>query len=340
MYDLRIKNCKIIDGTGAPWYSGSVAIKDGHIAKIERSDGIEEEKACETVDAKGLYLSPGFIDIHSHSDTSLMEYPKAESRIFQGVTTEIGGNCGMSVAPVSKDPKKEDELKAYMGEMTYDWNRIGEFLDKVQACGPSVNFGTIVGHGTLRIAAMGFENRKADAEEMNTMKSLLKESLEDGAFAMSSGLIYPPGCYADTEELAELAKVLPSFDAFYATHMREEGAKVVDSVKEAIEICRRSGASLEISHHKVVDKKGWRTACRETTALIEEARESGLDVWADQYPYCASSTTMDSNIPKWAFEGGMEKLFQRLKDPKTRAKLMKKAMPAMSAGGAISMSAM
>lgn len=325
MYDVLIRNCRIIDGSGSPWYRGCVAIKDGRIAKVFRACPKETQEAERMVDGEDCYLAPGFIDIHSHSDTSLLKYPLAESRVLQGVTTEIGGNCGMSAAPVSSDPKKKEALRAYIGDMDYDWNSLGEFLNRIETKGTGVNFGTAVGHGTVRIAVMGFDNRKAEPEEMAAMKKLLQEAIRDGAFAMSSGLIYPPGCYADTDELAELSSVLPEEGAFYMTHMREEGIDVVKSVKEAIEICRRSGAPLQISHHKVTYKDGWETLCKETTALIEEARTAGLDVTADQYPYCASSTTLDSNIPEWAFEGGMEALFARLENPEIREQLKKES---------------
>ena len=318
--DVLIRNCRIVDGTAAPWYRGDVAVKDGYIIKTGKIDP-ESFSAAKTVDACDCYLAPGFIDIHSHSDTTLLKYRLAESRVLQGVTTEIGGNCGMSSAPVSPESDKKADLEAYMGEMPYNWNSLGEFLDRIEEAAPSVNFGTAVGHGTLRIAAMGFDNRKPAVDEMNVMKDLLRRSLCDGAFAMTTGLIYPPGCYAKTDELIELSKILPEYGALYMTHMREEGAHVVDSVREAIEICRQSGASLEISHHKVTYKPGWGKSCRTTLTMIEEARREGLDVTADQYPYRASSTTMDSNIPQWAFEGGMEALFDRLKDPETRAKL-------------------
>ena len=303
--DVLIRNCRIVDGTAAPWYRGDVAVKDGYIIKTGKIDP-ESFSAAKTVDACDCYLAPGFIDIHSHSDTTLLKYRLAESRVLQGVTTEIGGNCGMSSAPVSPESDKKADLEAYMGEMPYNWNSLGEFLDRIEEAAPSVNFGTAVGHGTLRIAAMGFDNRKPAVDEMNVMKDLLRRSLRDGAFAMTTGLIYPPGCYAKTDELIELSKILPEYGALYMTHMREEGAHVVDSVREAIEICRQSGASLEISHHKVTYKPGWGKSCRTTLTMIEEARREGLDVTADQYPYRASSTTMDSNIPQWAFEGGME----------------------------------
>ena len=308
MFDKVIKNVRIIDGSAAPWYRGDIGIQDGRIRKI---GCIAQEE--NTVDGGDLYAAPGFIDIHSHSDTTLMEYPQAESRILQGITTEIGGNCGLSTAPVSHDPAKKEMLRAYVGDLSYEWNTVGEFLDKMEQAPISVNFGTEVGHGSIRVAAMGFENRKPTSGEMETMRALLREALEDGAFAMSSGLIYPPGCYADTEELAELCKELVPYGAFYATHMREEGEQVVEAVKEAIEICERSGAPLEISHHKVIKKSVWQVHCKTTIALIDQARRRGLDVKADQYPYCASSTTLDSNLPAWAFEGGMEALFDRMR---------------------------
>lgn len=323
MFDTVIKNVRIIDGSNAAWYRSDIGIKDGKIAKIGIVDLPKRDELGDTtvVDGKDLYAAPGFIDIHSHSDTSLMEYPKAESRILQGVTTEIGGNCGLSTAPVSADADKKEMLRAYVGDLSYDWQSVAGFLDKMEETPISVNFGTEVGHGSIRIAAMGFENRKPTAEEMAKMRELLRESLADGAFAMSSGLIYPPGCYADTDELAELCKELPAYGAFYATHMREEGVNVVESVKEAIEICERSGAALQISHHKVTKKSVWQLHCKTTIALIEQARRRGLDVKADQYPYRASSTTLDSNLPSWAFEGGMEALFARIQDPESRERM-------------------
>ena len=321
MFDTVIKNVRIIDGSGTPWYRGDIGIQGGRIRKI----GCITQEEGNIVDGGDLYAAPGFIDIHSHSDTTLMEYPQAESRILQGITTEIGGNCGLSTAPVSHDPAKKEMLRAYVGDLSYEWNTVGEFLDQVEQVPISVNFGTEVGHGSIRIAAMGFENRKPDEAEMETMRHLLRESLEGGAFAMSSGLIYPPGCYADTEELIELCKELAPYHAFYATHMRGEGENVVESVKEAIAICERSGAPLEISHHKVVKKSVWQVHCKTTIALIDQARRNGLDVKADQYPYRASSTTLDINLPAWAFEGGMEALFARIRDPKTREKMRRES---------------
>ena len=325
MYDLLIKNVRIIDGTSAPWFRGQVAVQDGKIVKVSAGTGETGETAKEVVDGKDCYLVPGFIDIHSHSDTSLAAYPQAESRIFQGITTEIGGDCGLSVAPVSRDPQKKQLLRDYVGDLDYRWETVAEFLDTVEKLHASVNFGTAVGHGSIRIATMGFEARKPSETEMDTMRTLLRQALEDGAFAMSSGLIYPPGCYADTEELAELCRELPRYGAFYETHMRDEGEGVVDSVQEALETARRSGAPLQIAHHKVIRKSVWQVHCKTTIALIDQARRQGIDVKVDQYPYTASATTLDSNVPLWAFEGGVEAMLARLQNPETRARIKAEA---------------
>ena len=318
MYDIIFKNVRVIDGTSAPWFRADVAVKDGRICRV---GAIKDASARQIVDGKDQYLAPGFIDIHSHSDTSLPAYPQAESRILQGITTEIGGDCGLSVAPVSHDPEKKKQLQDYVGDLDYTWNTVGQYLDTLEAQKTSVNFGTAVGHGSLRIAAMGFDARKATEEEMAQMRGLLREALADGAFSMSSGLIYPPGCYADTDELAQLCEELVPFGAFYETHMRDEGDCVVDAVAEALEIARRSGAALQIAHHKVTRKSGWQVHCKTTIAMIDQARRQGMNVKCDQYPYSASATSLDSNISLWAFDGGMEALFERLRDPQTRAKL-------------------
>ncbi len=322
MYDTIIKNVRIIDGTAAPWQRGSVAIKDGRIHKV---GAIPNAEANEIVDGEDLYLAPGFIDLHSHSDTSLQKYPLAESRILQGITTEIGGNCGMSVAPVSTDAEKKKQLQDYIGDLTYNWETIGEYLHLLEAQKLSVNFGTAVGHGTIRLAAMGFDARKPTETELAAMRSLLRGALRDGAFFLSSGLIYPPGCYADTDELAALAEELVPFGAFYATHMRDEGDHLVEALSEALEIAKRSGAPLQVSHHKCTRKTGWQVSCKTTIAMIDRARREGMDVQADQYPYSASATSLDSNVSLWAFDGGMEALFHRLSDPITREQLKQEA---------------
>lgn len=319
MYDLVIRNVRVIDGSSAPWFRGWVGVKDGVIAAV--GTGSAPGDARETVDGGDRYLTPGFIDIHAHSDTRLQGCPTADSRILQGVTTEIGGLCGLSVAPVNHDPARLKQLRDYVGDLDYSWETVGQYLDVLEDVGTSTNFGTAVGHGTLRIAAMGFDARPAEPAELETMKALLRRALEDGAFCLSSGLIYPPGCYAGADELAELCRELVPYGAYYETHMRDEGEGVVEALQEALEVCRRSGAPLQISHHKVTRRSVWQVHCKTTVALIDQARRQGLDVQADQYPYSASATTLDSNAPLWAFEGGVEKLLSRLQDPALRPRI-------------------
>ena len=198
--DFILKNCRLIDGAGGPWRRADVGVKDGRIAFTGKAP--ENAEAEEVIDCEGLYLAPGFIDIHSHSDTTILDNPAAESRILQGITTELGGDCGISAAPVSGDPSKRKLVKDYVGDMEYNWSSVGEFLDVVEEAGPSVNFATAVGHGTVRIGAMGFDDREPDEAEMNEMKDILRKALEDGAFCLSSGLIYPPGVFSKTDEIA------------------------------------------------------------------------------------------------------------------------------------------
>ncbi len=318
-YDLLINNVRIIDGTGKPAYKGSVAVCDGRIAAVRDCDNLT---AKETVDGGGQYLSPGFIDIHTHSDKTLLYYPMAESRIFQGVTTEFGGNCGTSMAPLGKRRKYRKLLCEHLGRNSVKWRSLDDYLRMLETSGTSVNFGMGVGHGTLRIAAMGFDDRTPEADELQEMKRLLQQSIEEGAFFLSSGLIYPPGCFADAEELSALAEVAKSGDIPYMTHMRNEGIEIVSALEEALKVSRATGVATQISHHKVMGKAGWGKLCRETTAMIEEAREEGFDITVDQYPYTASSTSLYTCLPTWAYEGGISRLVNRLKQPDMRSKLV------------------
>ncbi len=297
MLDLVIKNARVIDGTDSPWFRADVGIKDGFIAAV----GKISEDAKEYVDAEDNYLTPGFIDIHSHSDDGILEHPQNESRILQGVTTELCGNCGDSLAPNEKG-------------LT-----MAEFLDTVEKAQPSTNFAMLVGHGTVRAIAMGYDDREPSEEELEKMRSLVRESMQGGAYGISTGLIYPPGSYAKTDELIEVVKAVRDYDGFYATHMRGEGKPVISSTKEAIEIATKAGVPLEISHHKVTYKPDWQVSCFMTTALIERARRNGLEVTCDQYPYRASATSLSIDIPAWAFNGGVSALMERLKNEETRA---------------------
>lgn len=327
MFDLIIRQARIVDGTGSPWFLGDVAVQDGRIAAIATH---LKGDAKSVVDATGLVLTPGFIDIHSHSDFALPIDGSAESRLLQGVTTEIGGNCGMSPAPVV--PDQLEMIKKYTAFLTqglsWDWSSYGEFLQAIEMNHPAVNFGGLVGHGTLRVAAMGFDNRPPQPEELQKMQALLDASMSEGAFGLSSGLIYPPGCYADTDELAEVAKAVAPYGGFYETHMRDEGDGILQSIDESAEVGQRAGVPVQIAHHKVVGRHNWGRGV-DSQARIAEWRAKGLDITNDQYPYIASSTTITTIFPDWAHEGGVDGLLGRLTTPETRARLRQEVLSKM-----------
>jgi len=319
--DLVIKNGIIVDGTGNPWFRNDIAIKDGKIVKI----GKVKEKGEVEIDATGLVVSPGFIDMHNHSDMTILPYPNAESYIMQGVTTAIVGNCGLSMAPIN--PDKVDLLKRYLGtfltkdfEYGWDWKTLGEFCKKVEKQGTTINLAPLVGHGTVRIAVKGFDSSEPSKDELEEMKALIAQAMEEGAFGMSTGLIYPPGSYATTEEIIELAKVVGEYGGIYTTHMRNEGKYLIEAVEEAIRIGKEAGVPVEISHHKASGKPNWGKVCA-TLRLMERARKIGVEVNCDVYPYTAGSTTITALLPTWALEGGVEKMLERLKDKETREKI-------------------
>jgi len=317
--DLAIKNGYIIDGTGNPWFFGDIGIKGGKIERVGRRVG----RARRTLEAKGLVVCPGFIDMHSHSDTVILANPRAPSKVMQGVTTEVTGNCGISPAPVIEG--RIDELKSLMPFLVdedWSWRSLGDYFDRVERKGILCNICPLVGEGTIRIGVMGFENREPTEEEMRKMKQLLREAMEEGAFGMSTGLIYPPGCFTKTEELVELAKVLQEYDGIYASHVRGEAGTLLEGVEEAIRIGREAKVKVEVSHLKACGKRNWGKV-KEALKLIEQAREKGLNVTCDQYPYTASSTYLTACLPPWVHEDGVEKLLERLKNPDTRKKIKK-----------------
>ncbi|NLN84331.1 MAG: D-aminoacylase [Firmicutes bacterium] len=320
MYDILFKNCKLVDGTGSPWQMGDLAVKDNKIAAVGYFPNAQSKEA---IDLKGLVLSPGFIDIHSHSDFSISGVPYAESRVLQGITTEIGGDCGISAAPVN--PDNLDLLKSYVGfldtGMEFTWQTFDEYLSKMETFPYSVNYGGFVGQGTIRLAVMGFDDRLPTPEEMEKMQAHLAEAMEAGAFGMSTGLIYPPGCYSGLDEIAQLSTAMAPYRGIYESHMRNEGDNVLESVKETIEIGRRANVPVQIVHHKITGRKNWRILGHATLAYVEAARREGLDITLDQYPYTASATTLTSILPQWAFVGGMEAMIERLEDKETRAKI-------------------
>ncbi len=320
-FDLIIKNGRVLDGTGSPYLKQDIGIKDGKIARLGRING----NSAKTIDARGQVVSPGFIDMHSHTDHTILPFPEAESFIFQGVTTQVTGNCGLTVAPVS--PETLSLLKEYLEpflwagfDYGWDWRSLADFFEKIEKQGTSMNLAPLVGQGTIRLAVMGFNSTPATKAEMRQMKKLLTEALEDGAFGMSSGLVYPPGSYSSTEELIELTSVMTKYNALYTSHIRSEEDRLMASVEEAIKIGEASNIPVEISHFKAKGKPQFGMV-NATLRELEKARSRGVEVSCDVYPYIAGSTSIMSSLPIWALEGGVGKMLERLKDKKLRKQM-------------------
>ena len=320
MYDILFQNISVIDGTGAPAYVGSVAVKDGKIIMNPQGG------AAEVVDGAGLTLCPGFIDCHSHGDLILGTESGRVCKTTQGITTELGGQCGESLFPISPLPERQKMLADLVSISVDKLPDISQFptleahLRWAERQNVSCNYTLLTGHANLRIAAMGFDNRKPTAGEMDHMKAMLREAMDHGSMGLSSGLIYSPSCYADEDELVELCKVVAEYGGYYATHMRNEAASVLDSVREAIAVAEKAGCRLDISHHKICGKDNWGLS-KETLKLVHQARERGVDVTLDVYPYTASMTTINVCLPAHFFANGPEKMKVLLRDPAVRREL-------------------
>ncbi|WP_255169686.1 N-acyl-D-amino-acid deacylase family protein [Natrononativus amylolyticus] len=322
--DIIFRNARIVDGTGAPWFTGDVSVTNEIITTV----GTEAEEAEIEVDVSGKAISPGFIDIHTHSDFTLPANRDAHSKVRQGVTLEIVGNCGTSTAPrYGKAADSVDGGFSYRGlGETVDpsqWETMAEYLDFLEAEGISLNVGSLVGHKNARAAVLGYEDRAPTENELEEMKAIVDEALSQGAVGLSTGLIYTPGAFANTDEIVELATVAADHGKLYTTHMRSEGDDLIEAVEEAIEIGRRAGVSVQISHHKAVGESNW-GKIRYTLRLMELARErDGIDVQCEQYPYVASSTSLSARLPNWAKDGGTDALLERLQDPEMRERIRK-----------------
>lgn len=309
----------MIDGTGSPAIPRDVAI-DG--TKIAGTYKHSEGKASMIIDAYGMIVCPGFIDIHSHSELHLLSNPLAESKIRQGVTTELVGNCGSSPAPAIGAAKDALQDYANLLDIDIDWATLDEYFLRLSNLRTSVNVASLVGASNLRMSVMGAVDAKPDDEQLERMNRLLAESMLAGAYGLSSGLIYAPGCYASTEELISLSSTCASLGGFYTSHIRGEGRTLVKAVEEAIRIGREAKTRVEISHHKACGKANWGAVDR-TLDMIEDARENGVDVAFDVYPYTASSTTLDSILPPWAREGTKDEILARLRNPELRMRLIR-----------------
>lgn len=324
-FDLFIKKARIIDGTGNPYYRADIGIRAGKIAAIEHDLGAVP--ANQTIDATGLVASPGFIDTHAHDDAYLLIDPKGEHKILQGVTTCIIGNCGLSLAPSSEDfvdyMRKVGGLFGAEGlaENIFKMETFSKYLELLDANGLGINVVPLVGHTTIRIAVMGWEDRAPTKREIERMIELTAESMEAGAAGLSTGLMYIPAFSATTEEIIELARVVSSYDGLYATHMRNEGDHVLNSIGEVIRIGQEAGLRVHISHHKIAWRRNWGRS-RESLKLLKKARDEGLEVTCDQYPYTAGSTTLATALPPDFAAGGPDIYVEKLKDQETRKALI------------------
>lgn len=307
-FDIIIKNGYILDGTGKNEYPGDIGIKYGKIISIENPGIFSDESALQIIDASGLKISPGFIDIHSHTDTGLFINPKAESKIRQGVTTEAAGQDGGSVAP-RKPKEKNDEF-----DTNKNWESFSDFFKLLEENKTAVNFLTFVGQGTIRGYVVGQDDRPATKDEIEKMKALIIESLEQGVFGVSSGLEYTPGSFANTDELIEVCSVMKEHGGFYTTHMRNEDDRVIEAINEAIAVGRKAGIPVNISHLKLQGKANWHKF-EEAIGLIENANNTDMRVTMDRYPYTAFSTGLSNLFPLWSRDGGTQKFLQRLENP-------------------------
>jgi N-acyl-D-amino-acid deacylase len=315
-YDTVVRNGRIIDGTGSPWYSGDIGIRDGRIAAI---GNLTNAPARRTIDAHGMVVAPGFIDMLGQSELTILVDPHLPSKIYQGITTEITGE-GNSVAPVSDALLQGDQLTLEHYGIKPDWRTLREYFAHLEHQGIGINLATYVGATQVRRVVIGDDNRPPTAAELDRMRALVREAMQDGAVGLSTSLQYAPAPYAATEELIALAAEAAKFGGIYATHMRSEANAIFAALDETIRIGREAKIPVEIWHLKVAGKANW-GRMPEVIARIEAARRAGVDITADTYAYPAGFNTFSAIIPPWAHEGGDEKLIERLKDPATRARI-------------------
>lgn len=317
-YDLLIKNGRIVDGSGRPAYNAGLAIKGDRIVRIGDLSGAT---ATRTIDARGLVVAPGFIDMLGQSESYLLIDPRAMSKVMQGVTTEVTGE-GESIAPINERQIKEQEGFLRRFNLKVDWRTLDEYFKRLEKQGTGVNFATFVGATQVREYVIGYEDRAPTKDELEQMKRLVAEAMRDGALGLSSSLQYVPARFASTDELIELAKVAKQYGGIYATHQRSEANTIDASLTEVFEIAEKAQIPVEIWHLKTAYKKNWGRMAH-VLERIKQARQRGLDITADIYPYIAGSTSLSATLPPWALEGGTEKMLSRLRDPAIRQQLKK-----------------
>jgi dihydroorotase/N-acyl-D-amino-acid deacylase len=315
-YDILIRNGLVVDGSGSPGHVADIAIKGDRIVRIGR---LRNARGAREIDAAGMVVAPGFIDMLGQSETYLLIDPRAMSKVMMGVTTEVTGE-GESIAPVNERLIKEQEDFNRRYKLTIDWRTLGEYFNRLEKQGSGVNLATFVGATQVREYVVGFNNRPPTTTELEQMKQLVAAAMRDGALGLSTSLQYVPARFAKTDEIVELAKVARQYGGIYATHQRSEANALDESLAEVFEIARRAQIPVEIWHLKTAYKKNW-GRMPEVLAKIRRARAQRLDITADIYPYIAGSTSLSACLPPWALEGGTEKMLARLRDARIRQQL-------------------
>lgn len=311
----------IVDGTGTERRRADLGWKDGRIVAVGE---LGTASAGERIDADGLVVAPGFVDLHGHSDLSVLDHPAGTSKLRQGVTTEVAGNCGLAVAPVAPDAVAG--VRGLLGivevpEVPWAWSSVGDYLGLVRRRRPNLRIALLAGHLAIRASTVGLDQRPPTADELASMCGLVQQALEEGAVGLSLGLMYPPSAYASVEELTALAEVVARNDALLTVHLRDYGGGLLDAVREALTVAERSGCRLQISHLTVAGRRNWGSVPA-ALAEIEAAAEAGVDVAVDCYPYLAGSTNLSQLAPRWAMDGGQAGLHARLADPDVRTKII------------------
>jgi N-acyl-D-amino-acid deacylase len=317
-FDLIIRGGFILDGSGGEAFEADIGISGNSIKEIGQILSVRGESVIE---AKDLVVCPGFIDTHDHTSVELLVNPRAESSIRQGITTLVSGNCGSSPFPVAEETYEEEkENLKELYQLDLNWRDINGFFSRLEEKGMALNYSTFVGQGSIRGAAMGFNDRPPSQEELEKMKKMVEENIRWGAIGLSSGLEYAPGSYAKADEIYELCKVAAQNGGVYATHMRDEGDQLIESLDETIEVARKTGVSLEISHFKIANPRNW-SKIDAALAKVEEAKKEGISIFCDRYPYIAGSTGLSYYFPLWAKQGTTDEFLARLKDPAQEARL-------------------
>jgi N-acyl-D-amino-acid deacylase len=329
--DLLIKNGTVFDGTGAEPFEADIGIAGDKIAFIAGQPAISSRQPAantrDVIDARGLAVAPGFIDTHAHSEFTLLADPRAEGKLLQGITTEINGNCGLSAAPLYGEAFEHREKDLAELGIKERWSTFEEYFRILEGREFALNFVTLAGHGNIRASVIGYKDKKPTSSELKRMQALLRKMINAGAMGISTGLIYPPGIYSDTEELISLAKSFSNDRLIYTSHMRSEGKNLIESIKEIIRIGEEANIRVHISHIKTSGKENW-DKIDEAISLINNARKRGVKVTCDRYPYTASSTDLDTILPSWTYDGGTKEELKRLKSEKAREKIKKQILHA------------